>query len=52
MVHYRITDVSLLTKEINKQLDIYQKIIDKELPAFNELIKSKGVNAVLLKPAS
>ena len=41
-----------LTKEINKQLEIYQKIIDTELPAFNELIKSKGVNAVLLKPSS
>ena len=38
-----------LTKMIDKQLDIYQKVIDNDIPKFNQMMKDKAVDAIKIK---
>lgn len=38
-----------LTAKIDEQLEQYKKIIETDLPAFNALVKSKAVDAIILK---
>jgi uncharacterized protein YjgD (DUF1641 family) len=38
-----------LTKEINKELDAYKSVMQNEIPKFNELIRSKSIDAIILK---
>ena len=39
-----------LSGKIDEQLAIYRKIVDTDLPAFNTLVKSENVPAIILKP--
>jgi len=38
-----------LTAKIDAQLEIFRKVRDEELPAFNRLVKEKALDAVILK---
>jgi hypothetical protein len=44
---YQVRDE--MTKKIDDQLVKYRKVRDEQLPAFNRLVKDKGVDAIILK---
>lgn len=38
-----------LTERIDEQLDTYEEVIENELPAFNELVREKQIDPVMVK---
>jgi photosystem II stability/assembly factor-like uncharacterized protein len=44
---YQVRDE--MTKKIDDQLVRYRKVRDEQLPAFNRMVKDKGVDAIILK---
>ncbi|MGB3586948.1 MAG: glycosyl hydrolase, partial [Tunicatimonas sp.] len=39
-----------ITQRIDEQLDQFQEVVDQDLPAFNQLVRDKSVNAVQIDP--
>ncbi len=38
-----------LIRDIDKQLAIYNAVLEKDLPAFNDLVRQKAIDAIILK---